>query len=144
MAKNNQQRNFITQQMQTFGDEWIVSIKPEEIQRQGKRIVKEMIQGKINYEQVGKFFLDSKFLNNLIVSVQNELEVNGLYLNAVSFYKQYYPMTPNISYHENHLVALCTIFNTIYQKLVLVRDTSDIGHLTDISGLLFNYKIHLQ
>ena len=144
MAKNNQQRNFITQQMQNYGDEWIVAIKPEDIQRQGKRIVKEMVQGKMNYEQVGKFFLDSKFINNLIVSLQNELEVKGLYLNAVSFYKQYYPTIPNITYHENHLQAVCHICSTVLSKLYIVRDTQDIGYLTDIPGLLFNYRNHLE
>ena len=144
MAKNNQQRNFITQQMQNYGEDWIVGIKPEDIQRQGKRIVKEMVHGKMNYEQVGKFFLDSKFLNNLIVSLQNELEVNGLYLNAVSFYEQYYPTMPNIGYHKNHLNSLCYVYNVIYQKLIQVRDTQDIGYLTDISGLLFNFRNHLE
>ena len=144
MAKNNQQRNFITQQMQNYGDDWIVAIKPEEIQRQGKRIVKEMVQGKMNYEQVGKYFLDSKFMNNLIVSLQNELEVKGLYLNAVTFYKQYYPTVPNITYHENHLQAVYYICSTVLNKLIAVRDTQDIGYLTDISGLLFNYRNHLE
>jgi len=144
MAKNNQQRNYITQQMQTFGEDWIVACKPEDIQKNGKRIVKEMVQAKMNYEQVGKYFLDSKFMNNLIISLQNELEVNGLMYKAVSFYKQYFPAEPNITYHENHLSCLCYVYNTVYSKLLQVRDTQDIGYLTDISGLLFTYRNHLQ
>lgn len=144
MAKNQQQRNYITQQIQLFGDDWIVAAKPEEIQKNGKRILKEMVQGKMNYEQVGKYFLDSKFMNNLIISLQNELEVNGLYLQAVSFYKQYYPQMPNIGYHENHLKCLCYVYDVVYNKLIQVRDTQDIGYLTDISGLLFNFRNHLQ
>lgn len=142
MAGNK--NNYITNMMRQFGDNWIVALKPEDIQRSGKRISKEMVKGQFDYEQVGKYFLDGKFLENLIISINNELEINTLYYNAISFYKSYYPNIPNIGAIENHLQSLCYIYSVIGSKLSCVKQSGNIGYLHDISALLYSYRNHLN
>lgn len=136
--------NYIQNMEKQFGENWIVSLRPEDIQRSGKRIFKEMVRGNIDYQQHGKYFLDSKFLDNLIISARNELEVNTLLYNAVAFYKMYNMDVPNISVQLAHLQALCYIYNMILCRLTSVRNTANIGWLADLSGLLYNYRNHLN
>lgn len=140
MAKNN----YIKQMMDTFGENWIAALKPEDIQRSGRRIVKEMVKGDYNYQELAKYFLDLKFLDNLIICVQNELETYSLYYQAVSFYKQYYPSIPNIGIQQSHLSTLCNIYATILSKLNIVKSTGNIGWLADTSALLYSYRNHLN
>lgn len=142
--KPNSKPNYITNMMRQFGDNWIVALKPEDIQRSGKRIFKEMVRGIIDYEQVGQYFLDAKFLDNLIISANNELEVNTLYYRAVSFYQQYYPAEPNIAVQLNHLQVMCYVYSTILSKLQSVKGTLNIGYLADTSALLYSYRNHLS
>ena len=104
MASNRS--NFITNMMKQFGENWIVALKPEDIQRSGKRIFKEMVRGNYDYQKIGNYFLDGKFLDNLIIAASNELEINTLYLNAVSFYRDSFPQIPNIGVHVNHLQSI--------------------------------------
>ena len=139
MARQNYFQNMINQ----YGENWIVALRPDDIQRAGKRIVREMVRGNIDYEKFGKYYLDTKFLDNLIISCQNELEVNTLYYNALAFYRQYYPNTPNIVVQLNHLQSLGYIYNVIYNKLTNLKQTGNIGILADTSALLYNYRNHL-
>lgn len=144
MAGNNKHNNYITNMIRQYGENWIVALKPDDIQRQAKRIFKEMIKGMIDYEKFGNYFLDAKFLDNLIIAASNELEINMLYLKAVAFYQQYYPMEPNITVHLTHLDSLCRIYNTIIGKLNAVKQTGNIGYLADMPALLYSYRNHLN
>jgi len=135
--------NYFDQMVKQYGENWIVALKPEDIQRSAKRIVKDMVKG-IDYQVYGNYFLDGKFLDNLMIAVNNELEVNKLYLSAVTLFAQTYPYTPNIGTHLTHLKALYQIYGVIYSKLDYVKHTGSIGYLADISALLYNYKNHLN
>lgn len=144
MAKNNQ-KNFITQQMQQNGEFWVAHITPDNIQRNTKRIVKEIVCNKINYESVGRFFIDSKFLDNLIIGVKNELEINTLYCDAVLYYRDNFcPQFPNITIHLNHLKVLVYVYKVILDRLYMVQESQNIGYLSDLSALLIQYRNHLS
>jgi len=136
--------NFFKQNISRLGETFISLLTPEQIQVQAKRIVKELVRGEIEFEKYGMYFLDLKFLDNLIIGINTELEDYSLYLASVSFYKTYYPNTPNITIKENHLQCLCYIYNVILSRLYAVKNTQNIGHLSDISALLYNYKNHLR
>lgn len=141
MAKNN---SYIQMMMNQNGDEWILALRPEDIQRSTRRIVKDMVRGTIDYQTQGKFFLDPKFMENLIIGVSNELEINTLNYNACQFYYQYYPQTPNIQPHIYHLERTCYIYSTILQRLNAVKMSGNVGYMTDISALLFNDRNNLN
>lgn len=137
-------KNYFESNIERFGENWIAALKAEQIQNAGKRIINEMVNGQINYEKHGMYFLDGKFLDNLIIKCKNELEINTLYYQAVSFYMSTFPNIPNIAVHVNHLQALCYIYNVILTKLTMVKEYGDIGCLADTSALLYNYRNHLN
>ena len=126
-----------------YGENWIVNLRPDDIQRSSGRIFKEMVKGTIDYEKVGMYFLDGKILDNLIIAANNQLEINTLLYNAVTFFQSYYPSYPNIGTQITHLYSLCYIYNTIHEKLKMVKYYENIGYLADISSLLNQYRIHL-
>lgn len=147
----NKNKGFISQMLQQYGEEWIVSLRPEDIQRNAKRISKDMTKGNINYEQQGRFFLDRKFIENLIIGLRNELEINSLNYNACVFQQTYqqqiYPnsiLHPNMGEHIQHLKAVCTIYQTIIDRLEAVKETGNIGYFADLSGILYAYRQHLN
>lgn len=135
-AKNN----YFKQNIDKFGDEFVSQIPPDQIQGQAKRIVKELIKGEIEFEKYGKYFLDLKFLENLILGITNELNENSVCYSAIVFYRTYCPNTPNITIIENKLYGLCTIYQTILSRLQAIKSTQNIGCLSDISALLYNYR----
>lgn len=141
MAK---QYNYITNMISQYGENWIVALKPDDIQRNAKRIFRDMVKGSINYETEGMYFLDSKFLENLIIAANNELEINTLYYNAVSFYFEHFPTIPNISVQISHLQTVCFCYKTILDKLNGVKYTQNIGILYDTAALLSRYRNHLN
>ena len=135
--------NYIQNMKKQYGDNWINLLRPEDIQRSAKRVFKEMIRNQIDYEKDGNWFNEAKFLDNLIIAAQNELEINTLYYNAVTFYFQYYPDIPNISPQISHLEILCYVYNVILSKLSAVKVTGNIGCLFDTSSLLYSYRNHI-
>ena len=142
MAKNN--NNYFSDMIRRFGENWIVAVRPEDIQRSAKRIFKELVKGQINHETHGKYFLDQKFIDNLIIAARNELEINILYFNALNFYFSYFPAVPNLSQEVKHMQVLCDIYNVIYSKLGILKQTGNIGVLLEISTLCYSNRAHLN
>jgi hypothetical protein len=136
--------NYFESMQKQFGDNWIITQNPDSIQRSAKRIVKEMVHGNIDYQKYGNYFLDPKFMENLIIACRNELEVNTLLYTAVYHYAQQEPLYPNINIELNHLQALCYVYNVITQKLDYVKLYSNVGYLADIASLLYTYRHHLN
>lgn len=142
MAKPN--NNYIKMMMETRGEDWITTLRPDEIQNNTKRIIKDIVRGSVDFDKQGIAFLEPKFMENLFIGVSNELEINTLNYNACIFYYQYYPATPNLGPHIAHLEKMIYIYSTVRDRLNAVRNTGNIGYLTDISGLLFNDRNHLN
>ena len=136
--------NYIRQMEDQRGENWILTVRPEDIQNSTKRIVKDMVKGNINYEKEGYAFIDSKFLENLFIGCSNELEINTLNYNACIYYQQAFPATPNINAHIAHLSKVINIYNIILPRLDAVRATNNIGYLIDIEALLYNDRNHLN
>lgn len=136
--------SYIKQMEDQRGENWIISLRPEEIQGSSKRIVKDMVKGAIDYDTMGYAFRDSKFLENLFIGVSNELQVNTLYYNACYEYQIKYPTYPNITQTIGHLQKLLNIYGTVYNRLNMVRETGNIGYLVDIAALLYNDRFHLN
>lgn len=116
-------------------------IKPETIQRSAKeRIFREMIRGQINYSDYGQYFLDNKFLENVIIAAQDELNYNITLRDALVFFDFNCPGQQSVinarAKHEN----LVYVFNVILNKLMEVKFTDNIGALTDIQYVLGSYR----
>lgn len=139
----NKQKSYIDKMINLFGENWIVATTSESIQRQGRRIARDMAKGAIDYEKHGKYFLDGKFLENLIISFSNEYEVALLHYNALTFYHNAYPDVPNVTSLIYHDQVECYIFSLLIQKLNMVKCTGNVGELYDIGGILSQYRNHL-
>ena len=46
--------SYIQMMINNNGDDWIIALRPEDIQRSSKRIVKDMVRGIIDYESTCK------------------------------------------------------------------------------------------
>ena len=140
MAKNSYIQMMVAQR----GPEWITTIRPEEIQNSTKRIVKDMVKGNIEYEKYGSIFLDPKFLENLLIGVSTELESNTFNYSGCQMLYAAFPGTPNLAQHVNHLDRLVYIYTLIKNKLEMVKMSGNVGYLTDIPGMLYNDRNHLN
>lgn len=140
---------------QTYGENWYVGLSPENIQKQSGRIFKEMVKGYIDYEKYGNYFLDGKLTDNLIISANNELEVNTLLLNALSYYANVsancdmnvrnivQSYGPTVGSEITHLEALCQIYSVLLSTLKSIRETYNIGYLANVTTLLYNVRNHI-
>lgn len=152
MAKAS--KSYLESMVRQYGEDWLTLANPENIQNSAKRIAKDMSKNTIDYEKYGKYFLDSKFMENLIIAYTNEYEEASLHYNALVYYQQYLyqlsllqqnnaPM-PNIGPLIAHDQSLMFIYNTILTKLNNVRLTSNIAELYDLGATLFQYRNHLN
>lgn len=120
---------------------FITMIKPEMIQRSAKeRIFREMVRGQINYTDYGQYFLDNKFLENIIIAAQDELNYNITLRDALVFFDFNCPGQQNVinvrAKHEN----LVYVYNVLLNKLMEVKYTDNIGALTDTQYVLGSYR----
>lgn len=145
MAQNQQQNNYFTNMTRRFNDpDFIKFLKPEQIQKSAKeRIFREMVRGQIDYVENGKYFVDPKFLENLIIAADNELKNNETVFTALQYYDLNFPGQINVVHNLNKYNALRFIFTNILQRLYNVKMTGDIGYLADIQYVLGNYKNHI-
>lgn len=120
------------------GDEQFISmLSPESIQRSAKgRIFREMVKGEIDYTRHGKFFLEPKFLENLIIAAKDELRNKNTILYSLVFYDYNFPGNPDIIYNRTLHENLVYIYNTIVSKLNALKYCGDIGVMVDIRYIL--------
>jgi len=134
-----QQNNYFTMMLNKYNgnENFIVALKPEQIQRSAKeRIFREMIRGQIDYTKYGKYFADTKFLENLIIAADNELTNNSVVSTALQFYDLNYPGDVNIRYNVARYNNLTIIYNAILYRLMMIKQTGDIGWLTDLQHVV--------
>lgn len=143
MAQN--QNNYFSNSIRKYNSEEFVSfLKPEQIQKSAKeRIFREMVKGQIDYVQYGKYFLDSKFLENLIIAAENELKNNITIYNALRYYDLNFPGDINVIYNSTKHNCLVFIFDNILQRLRNIKMTSNIGYLSDLQYVLGNYNKYI-
>ena len=141
---NNNNKNYISQMISQYGETWVSLVKPEDIQKNARRIAKEMVLAKIDYERYGEYFLDAKFIDNLIIALQRERDANSLYADSIALYKTYNPSRPNIENFYKEAWVLAYVYNMILYKLECVKSTGNIAFLVDVSAYLFQYKNYLR
>ena len=134
-----QQNNYFTNMISRFNgnENFIIALKPEQIQRSAKeRIFREMIKGQIDYTQFGNYFLDSKFLENLIIAAYNELTNNSVISTALQFYDMNFPGDVNIRYNTLKYQNLVIIYQNLLYRLQMVKESGNIGYLTDFQYVI--------
>lgn len=122
-------------------EDFLVQMKPETIQRDAKnRIFREMIQGKIDYEKYSNYFLDPKFLENLLIVADNELMNNSTVYNALDFYDKCYPGIMEVVSNKTRYAGFVHVYSVLCDRLNILKLTGDIGCLIDIQYILANYR----
>ena len=122
-------------------EDWVNLVTAQDIQKSAvKRIFKEMVNGAYDYGKVGNYFLDSRFLENLIVAAGAKLEYYTLLNNAVYMYKEYNPGFPNLGAHMTHIMNLQYTYSIIYQALENVKYTYNVSALIDIGKYTYNCR----
>lgn len=116
-------------------------LKPEQIQKAAKeRIFKEMIRGQIDYGENGQYFQDPKFLDNLIIAARDELVNNTTIRDALRFTDMNIPGQANVIINLSRFEGLSVVYNEIYNRLVSLRFTGDVGQLADLQYKMGNYR----
>ena len=136
------QNNYFTSMLKRFQDGNIVwHLKPEQIQKSAKeRIFKEIVKGQIDYSQFGQYFTDPKFLENLLIAANDELNNNTVVRDALIYKDFYLPGDPDVTRLKVRYGALVYIFQIIISRINAVKMTGDVGFLTDIQFVLEQWK----
>ena len=137
-----QQNNYFTNMIRRYNSPDIIPmLKPEQIQKSAKdRIFKEMIRGQIDYAEFGKYFLDSKFIENLIIAADNELKNNTVVYSALTEYDFNHPGDPLVVHNRTKHYNLLSIYSILLDRLSNTKFSGDVGYLIDISAVLNNYR----
>lgn len=137
--------NYFTSAIKHYGTEdFVMCMKPEEIQRSAReRIFREMVRGKIDYTLYGKYFLDNKFLGNLIVAASNELTNNICVSQALELFDLTYPGHIEIVHNRTKYGNLVYIYNVLLERLRQVELSGNVGVLTDIQYVLNTVKQYI-
>ena len=134
-------RNYFETNIQRFGVDFLDYKKVEEIQRDSKFIFRDMVYGNINYEKYGIYFMDPRFLEQLIIVSSIESKKHDIKFRALAEFDNKYPgdqITSQLVCIEN---GMKVIMETLYNYLSMVKkDNYNIAYLTNIPAILISYK----
>lgn len=122
---------------------FVVYLKPDQIQRSAReRIFREMVKGQIDYTEYGQYFLDSKFLENLIIAAEFELNNNSIDRVALAYYDLNY-----FGYNKLNVISrraqkdsLCYVYSYILSCLYNIKATGNIGAIANLQYELSTYR----
>lgn len=134
--------NFFSNIIKRYSDESpFVHMKPDQIQKMAKeRLFREMVKGQIDYSLYGKYFLDPKFIGNILIAANDELNNNSTLSMVLEYYDLCNPNDPRVT---NLLIkhrSLVQIYGVIVDRLNQVSMYENPGYLTDISYILANFR----
>lgn len=137
--------NYFTSSIKKYGTaDFISMLRPEEIQRSAKeRIFKEMIRGKIDYTEFGKYFLEPNFLANLIIACDNELTNNVVVSQGLELLDLSQPGRIEVIHNRTRYSNLVFMYGVLLERLRTVELTGNVGVLTDIQYVLNGNKQYL-
>lgn len=139
-SNNKYENNYFITMIHRYNEEdFVWRLRPEQIQKAGKdRIFREMIRGQIDYSKYGKYFLDNRFIDNLIVAANDELNNNCIIYNALNFQDTYQPGNLAVSNLMNRYSNYVYIYQVLVDRLQAVKVTGNVGALIDINLVLGN------
>lgn len=142
---NKPRPNYFDQNIRQYGEDFLLTISPEKIQRDAKqRIFKEMIQGRIDYVAYNKYFTDSKFFENLLIASRDELQNNQLIATALELYDRSCPGNQLLIILKAKYQSLSYVYNVLYGALINVKTFGyNVGYLSDLSAILYQYRNQL-
>ena len=132
--------NYFQTNIQRFGEDFLDFKKAEEIQRDCKFIFKDMVFGNIDYEKYGMYFMEPRFLEQLIIKSEIDSQKHNLkYMALYEFSIKYNNM------EASQLAAIEAnmfyITNTIHEQLLLVKyNNYNISYLTYLPSKLRDYR----
>lgn len=134
MAKKS---NYFENNIQKYGVDFLDYKSAEEIQRDAKFIFRDMVYGNINYEKHGMYFMESRFLEQLIIVASIDARKHAVKYFALSEFRFNHANDPNcqdpiITELINIECDLKIIMETIYNYLVTVKSSN-----FNISGLIY-------
>lgn len=81
--------NYFSMNIQKFGDNFMTSKTPMDIQKDAKkRIFKDIVFGNIDYNKFGQYFTNPQFVEQLIITARNEEFNHRVIADALSMYMQ--------------------------------------------------------
>ena len=132
ISKYNGSQDFITYQ------------KPEQIQMSAKtRIFREIVKGQIDFAQYGQYFLDPKFMENLIIAANDQLVEYSTIYSALDFYDYNVPGSYDVLRIKTKYGFLVQIYNVLLNKFGEVKMSGNIGLLTDIKYILKDHAKYI-
>ena len=132
--------NYFKTNIQRFGEDFLDFKKAEEIQRDCKVIFNDMVFGNIDYEKYGMYFMEPRFLEQLIIKSEIDAKKHNLKYMALHEF--------SIRYNNTDAAQLAAIeanmfhiMNTINEQLLLVKyNNYNISYLTYLPSKLRDFR----
>ena len=143
MAKKRM--NYFETNIQKFGEDFLDYKRVDEIQKDCKYLFRDMVFGNINYEKHGMYFLEPRFLEQLLI--QSQIEARNHFIKRDALYQ--YNLNCNddqgdqqltiaqLTYIENDMGI---IMDTIYNYLNHVKAYNDTSCLIFLPAVLKNFR----
>lgn len=140
MQNNRPKQNYFDMKIRQQGEDFLLTESAKSIQISARRrIFREMVNGEIDYSMYGKYFMNSSFLENLLIPAKEELNNNAVIRDALINYDLCFPGTI-AGILKGKYVGLAHVYTVLVDKLECVKISGNIGFLVDISAVLANYR----
>ncbi len=142
MGNNKGRNNYFDQNIKQYGDNFLSIVRPDSIHKAAnRRIFREMSQGMIDYGEYGKYFIDPKFFENLLIAANDELQNNMIIKTALMELDLHHPNIQQVTILKARYTNLEFVFNIIVNTLNMVKfDGYNISHLSNLSSAIGGFK----
>ncbi len=147
--KNNKPKfNWFTQQIQQNGVDFIDKMRPQDFTNNLERIVRDIVKGKCDINQVGTYIANPIMLQNLILFSNEQYNRNEVIRNALDFTINYCSnngITPHpleVKLREEHRCK-ANIYKTCMDKFIILQQTGDPNILVALVNELNPYRYYI-
>lgn len=135
-----QQKNFIQQLIERYGDAYITSANPREVSKKVKSIFKDIAFGNIDVERYKDFISAPIFIENAIAVIDDEFARHQYHLYAINLLINQSGTNEYLTrlYYEDQMKR--DIYSTIRDGLYAFKQTNDFSYICAMQHKLKNVK----
>lgn len=143
MAKGkNNVNNYFSMNIAKYGEDFLDQKSTSDIQRDAKRrIFKDMAFANIDYEKYGAYFMDHRFVEQLLIVAYDEMNNHRAKYMALLEYDRQHPGDQRVTSLCALECRLTTAFEIIHMYLLSVKGNGyDISCLTCLASQLGQFR----
>ena len=122
MANNNKRKNYFSDNIQKFGENFLQQFDAKKLRTDAKRVISDIAFGNIDFDDYGIYFSDPQFISAIIDVIYTKLSIHGTSYAALE-HMSHEITSSDIENIKRYHRRLMEVYSLFYDYFTAIRES---------------------